>query len=78
MPRKNYPKRSLKTSYVAAVPVNLATPGQTACQQKRRFATEKQAAYQAETLELVHMTRLNTYHCMICRGWHLTSLNTST
>ena len=66
MPRRNYSKKRQTTPYVAPTP-------DVACREKRRFPTEKQAIYAAETQELQHPEiELRTYECQFCGDWHLT------
>jgi len=72
MPRRNYPKNRQKTP-----PGPIKSPSvaiNSACRQKCRFTSEKQAKSAAETQELLSpRTHLQTYQCEWCRGWHLTS-----
>jgi len=74
MPRRNYQKNRQKTP-----PVPIKSPSNainSACRQKRRFTSEKQAKSVAETQELLSpRTHLQTYQCEWCRGWHLTNKN---
>jgi hypothetical protein len=44
------------------------------CSKKRRFTNEQQAKMAAEYQMLIKPTlELDTYHCPLCHGWHLTS-----
>ncbi|OYW42435.1 hypothetical protein B7Z28_01530 [Candidatus Saccharibacteria bacterium 32-45-3] len=72
MPRKNYQKTSNARSRTSVPTLDIVLSSRATCRSKRRFPTEKQAAYAAETQELqVQSIELRTYHCTNCGGWHL-------
>jgi hypothetical protein len=61
MPRKNNTPPHLPLRFV------------NACEQKRRFRTEKEAASAAEHQMLLKPDlELSVYQCELCGGWHLT------
>lgn len=74
MPRKNYPKKPKKTLHIASSTPDIASTLYVACREKRRFPTEKQAQYAADTGMLTDTNvELDIYECVHCGGWHLTS-----
>lgn len=67
MPRRHIPQKHSRYQ---------PPPSDQSCANKRRFPTEKQALYAAETQVLSDMQlTLGVYKCDSCRGWHLTSLS---
>ena len=74
MPRRNQPKKHQKTLHIASPTPDVASMLHLVCREKRRFRTEKQAIYDAETRMLADLQlELDVYQCPVCRGWHLTS-----
>lgn len=79
MPRKNHSRKPSKTPYLAWSTPHIAPTLHMVCREKRRFPTEKQARYAADTQELTQPDlELDVYQCQQCRGWHLTRTDNKT